>query len=579
MGLTSAMNTSLNGLALNETSIDVIGNNIANAGTNGFKSSNVLFASQLSRTISIGSQPTPVNAGTNPQQIGLGAQVAAISKDFTPGSITNSTSPSDLAIQGDGFFVVETGMGDAYTRDGNFTLSAPTINPDTGAVIPSRLETAQGYVVQGYGVDENYNLVTTQLTDIEIPLGSLNVAQQTQNITVGGALSPSGDVGTQGALLLGSAMTDTSGGDASTDPADAATLLTSVFLDGDATALFTSGQTLSFTAQKGGRLQPEQTLTVDGATTMQDLLDLMSNSIGIHSGGDVQNDPNSGGQPGVTMTAGGEIQIVGNRGTINDVAISPGDLLQNGASVPIAFAKSESADGESAVTDFIVYDSLGEEVAVKMTSVLDSVTGNSTTYRYFIESADDSDADVVVSNGTLTFDTNGNVVDGGTATFLIDRNATAAASPMQITADLSTISGIVSPNTGSTLNLLSQDGSGPGTLTEFNVTTTGEINGIFDNGVSRILGQVALAKFANNQGLLEAGDNLFREGVSSGPALIGAPGTQGTGTILPGAVELSNTDIGRNLVDLIVASTNYRGNARVISSVNDLINELLLLGR
>jgi flagellar hook protein FlgE len=579
MGLTSAMNTSLNGLALNETSIDVIGNNIANAGTNGFKSSNVLFATQLSRTISVGSQPTPVNAGTNPQQIGLGAQVAAISKDFTSGSITNSTSPSDLAIQGDGFFVVETGIGNAYTRDGNFTLSAPTINPNTGAVIPSRLETAQGYVVQGYGVDANFNLVTTQLTDIEIPLGSLNVAQQTQNITVGGALSPSGDVGTQGALLLSSALTDTSGGDASTDPADASTLLTSVFLDGDATALFTSGQTVSFTAQKGGRLQPPQTLAVDGATTMQDLLDLMANTIGIHSGGDIQDDPNSGGQPGVTMTAGGEIQIVGNRGTINDVAISPGDLLQNGASVPIAFAKSESADGESAVTDFIVYDSLGAEVAVKMTSVLDSVTGNSTTYRYFIESVDDSDADVVVSNGTLTFDTNGNVVSGGTATFLIDRNATAAASPMQITADLSTISGIVSPNTGSTLNLLSQDGSGPGTLTEFNVTTTGEINGIFDNGVSRILGQVALAKFANNQGLLEAGDNLFREGVSSGPALIGAPGTQGVGTILPGAVELSNTDIGRNLVDLIVASTNYRGNARVISSVNDLINELLLLGR
>lgn len=579
MGLTSALNTSLNGLQLNETSIDVIGNNIANAGTNGFKASKALFATQLSRTISVGSQPTVENAGTNPQQIGLGAQVATIFKDFTQGSITNSTSPSDLAIQGDGFFIVDTDMGYAYTRDGNFALSAPTQDPATGAVIASRLETAQGYVVQGFGVDSNFNLVTTQLSDIEIPLGNLNVAEQTQNITVGGALSPSGDIATQGALLLSSALTDTSGGSAAADPIDASTLLTSVFLDGDTTALFTSGQTVSFTAQKGGRTLEPQTLTVTGATTMQDLLDLMDNTLGIQSGGSIQNDPNSGGQPGVTVTAGGEIQIVGNRGTVNDILISPGDLLQNGASVPIAFAKNESADGESAITDFIVYDSLGQEVAVTMTAVLDSITSSSTTYRYFIESTDDSDADVAITNGLLTFDTNGNVSSGGTTTFLIDRNATAAASPMQITADLSTISGIVSPNTGSTLNLLSQDGSGPGTLTGFNVTANGEINGIFDNGVLRTLGQVVLAKFANNQGLLENGDNTYVQGVSSGPPLIGAPGTQGTGTILPGAVELSNTDIGRNLVDLIVASTNYRGNARVISSVNDLVNELLLLGR
>ncbi|MBV10416.1 MAG: flagellar biosynthesis protein FlgE, partial [Rubinisphaera sp.] len=90
MGLTSALTTSLNGLALNEQTIDVIGNNIANAGTNGYKASNVLFQTQLSRTLSVGSRPTSGNGGTNPKQIGLGANSAAIVKDFTQGSITNS---------------------------------------------------------------------------------------------------------------------------------------------------------------------------------------------------------------------------------------------------------------------------------------------------------------------------------------------------------------------------------------------------------------------------------------------------------------------------------------------------------
>jgi flagellar hook protein FlgE len=579
MGLTSALNTSLNGMNLNETSIDVIGNNIANAGTNGFKASEALFATQLARTLSVGSGPTPTNGGTNPRQIGLGASVATIAKDFTQGAISNSTSPSDLAIQGDGFFIVGTPTGAAYTRNGSFSLSAKTQDPNTGQMIASRLQTAQGYLLQGYGVDANFNLVQTQLTDLEVPLGDLNVAQQTMNISVGGALYPSGNLGTQGALITSSAMTNTSGGSASANPIVAGTLLTSVFLDGSTTALFTSGQTLTFSGAKGGRTQDAQTLTISGTTTVGDLLTLMDETLGIQSGAGIPNDPNSGGQPGVGVTAGGELQIVGNQGLLNDLVVQTGDLVQNGTSVPLTFTKSESSDGESAVTDFIVYDSLGEEVAVKMTAVLASRTTNSTTFQYFLESADDSDSDVVLGNGTITFDSYGNVIAGGTSSFMIDRDATAAASPMQITADFTGISGLSSATAGSRLLLNSQDGSGPGTLSGYNIDENGIITGTFDNGVIRTLGQVVLARFSNNQGLLEAGDSTFTEGVNSGPPLVGKPGTFGIGSVRSGAIELSNTDIGQNLVDLIVASTNYRGNARVISSVQQLVNELLVLGR
>jgi len=555
MGLTSALNTSLNGLTLNETTIDVLGNNIANAGTNGFKSSQVLFTTQLSRTLSVGSRPSTENGGTNPRQVGLGATTSAIVKDFSQGSVTNSTSPSDLAIQGDGFFVMDGADGDVYTRNGNFTLNSENL-----------LVNAQGLRVQGYGVDGDFNLVTTQLSDIEIPLGDLNVAQQTRNVEISGALLPTGDPGTQGAIFTSSALTD-GGGPAAT----AATLLTDV-QDGG-TPLFTLGETLSYTTKKGGRATATLTLDVTATTTLGDLTSMMSDAIGIHSGGTVP------GSPGITITGAGEIQVEGNYGTVNDLEMAVGDLTSNGLSVPLTYTKSQDADGESTVTDFIVFDSLGQPVELQLSAVLESVTSTSTTFRYFIESEDDSDTSSVVDSGLITFDSLGNVTDGGNATFSIDRNNTAAVSPMQITIDFSNISGISSESAGSSIALNAQDGSDPGSLTNFVIDETGVINGVFDNGIIRSLGQIVLARFSNPQGMLEAGAGTFQEGVSSGPPFIATPGNFGAGTIQAGAIELSNTDIGRNLVDLIVASTNYRGNARVISSVQQLVDELLVLGR
>lgn len=565
MGLTSALNTSLNGLALNELAIDVLGNNIANASTTGFKASNVQFMTQLSRTLSVGSRATDTNGGTNPRQVGLGGTAAAIQKDFSQGSLTNSTSPSDFAIQGDGFFILSGAEGTRFTRNGNFLLNSD-----------NSLANSQGLLVQGYGVDEDFNIVTTQLTDLSIPIGNLNVTEPTQEVRFNGALNPNGEIGTQGALLVGSALLDSTGGPGA---ATGASLLVNV-TDGGGTPLFPVGETVTFNGRKGQRSLEANTLAVTGATTINDLLLLMDNTLGIHSGGTIPNDGTTGGQPGVAIV-GGQIQITGNRGTANDLTVGPEHLLISGGgtnqSVGISFNKQQAANGESAVTDFIVYDSLGQPLTVRMSATLESNTNNSTTFRYFLESQDDSDANIELGNGTLVYDGEGQIVSGQQQSFAIDRNSTAAISPLQIAADFSTISGIASSQ--SALGLASQDGSPPGTLVSFITDENGIINGIFDNGVTRTLGQLALARFANNQGLLEGGNTTFIQGVSSGDAFIIAPGELGAGTIRSGAIELSNTDIGRNLVDLILASTNYRGNARVISSVQTLVDELLLLGR
>tara|TARA_R110002111_G_scaffold18931_2_gene46287 strand:+ start:128343 stop:130034 length:1692 start_codon:yes stop_codon:yes gene_type:complete len=563
MGLTSALNTSLGGLAQNETSIDVLGNNIANAGTNGFKASNVLFTTQLSRTLSVGSRPTTTNGGSNPRQIGLGALSASIRKDFTQGSVTNSTSPSDLAIQGEGFFVLDSPDGQVYSRNGNFELNSQSL-----------LTSQTGFKVQGYGVDEDFNLVTTTLTDIKVPLGDLNVAQATKNVAIGGALLPTGVLGTLGTITATGPLTDAGNGNALIT---GTTLLTDVEAS-IGTPLFTLGETLEFTPSKGGRSLEPMTLLVGAATTAADFADFMDRTIGIQNGGGIPNDAGTGGQPGVTVTAAGEFQIVGNSGAVNAISLTIGNITSDGATVSLPFTKSQSANGESAITDFIIFDSLGEPVTMKMTSVLESRSSNNTVFRYYLESADDSDGDVAVSTGTITFDSKGVVTNFTPNTFAVSRSTTAA-DEMDVTIDLSNISGISSAAAGSTLKLTSQDGSDPGTLSSFVIDETGIINGVFDNGIIRTLGQVTLARFANPQGLLESGNSTFQEGVSSGPPFLVTPGNFGAGTIRAGSIELSNTDVGRNLVDLIVASTNYRGNARVISSVQQLVDELLVLGR
>ncbi|HEV8002139.1 MAG TPA: flagellar hook-basal body complex protein, partial [Planctomycetaceae bacterium] len=522
---------------------------------------------QLSQTLSIGSAPTATNGGTNPQQIGLGASIATIATDFTEGSITNTSSPSDLAIQGDGFFVLNSPSGDVYTRDGNFTLSAN-----------SQLVNPQGFSVQGFGVDSNFNLITSHLQNISIPLGNLNVAQQTSQISMNGALLPTGTVATQGAHILSDVLGDGGNGNA---PATASTLLTDLQDPPATSAGIKVGDVIKFTPQVGGTTLPSQSLTVTATSTLGDLTSLMNGSLGIQSGNGVPNDPNKvggPGQPGVDVV-NGKIEITGNMGTTNDIQMAVGDLTDNGTTLPINFNKNETANGESATTNFVVYDSLGTPLTVTMTAVLQSTAPDATTYRYFFNSSNNNGPSTALGTGTLVFNSSGVVTSGGTGSFSIDRSNTAAVSPLVVNVNLANISGISSTAAGSTLSLQSQNGSAPGTLTSFVIDQNGVINGVFDNGDTRTLGQIMLATFANQQGLVQNGNSTFVDGVGAGPANLTKPNSFGAGSLQSGAIELSNTDIGSSLVSLITVSTNYQGDARVISVVDQLVNDLLQLAQ
>jgi flagellar hook protein FlgE len=229
---------------------------------------------------------------------------------------------------------------------------------------------------------------------------------------------------------------------------------------------------------------------------------------------------------------------------------------------------------------------LGIPLNVRLTTVKEVETSDSRTYRWYATSEDNepsSGVDTVLGNGTITFDSNGRIISGDTTTVAVDRLITGSESPLEFTLDFSQISGLdVRNNLGqpvSTVSMTRQDGFPPGTLTSFIITESGLIRGVFSNGTERPLGQMRMARFANNTGLQQLGDNVFTKGVNSGEPIEGDPGDSGLGALTAGAVELSNTDIGQNLIELILASTQYRGGTRVITAAQQLLDELLSLRR
>lgn len=816
MGLASALTTALTGLTAAETTIDVVGNNLANANTVGFKASSASFATQFLQTLALGAMPTADSGGTNPRQIGLGTMVADITPNFNQGTIEVSSNPTDIAIQGDGFFIVEGQQNERlYTRNGIFKLNSQ-----------NQLVTITGNRVLGYGIDENFQVQETDLQPITIPIGSEAVAKATENVYLEGTLSPTGDIATTAsriqtpilgdgrysrpedrltpgyspepnvssvipnsqsaggglvpgttyeyrivfahgqyipgppqpppamsegmyssiisatvgagddALELTNLPTDPTGkydyiriyrrtagdtdfkyvdeipmgtatyldtkadaalgpvmdttllsgnftyyvafekdgrisrpgpisdpinvlngrvvlsnlptGDPAewnnryiyrysptdtqyhlvaivngvtdpnvvlTDSMSDAELLTKPVLDMDGPKIIPStklvdvlrrdGSTyehvfqegvLEFSGIKGGRTLDKKQLTITSSTTVQDLIDFMVQAMGIQVPTDDPSNPipkspppdppaEPQTSPGGLVSVDGRIILTGNNGKDNSIDIGMSGMLLRfpdgvTTTVNLPWTTIQQAVGESAVTDFLVYDSLGIPIRVRLTAVLEARDSTKTVYRWFADSPDNdpiSGADISVGTGLIYFDGEGNFISATNNKISIERRHVSARSPLEFALDFSKISGLAAKN--STLMVSRQDGSAPGVLTSFIIGEDGLIRGVFSNGVTRDLGQIRLARFANPAGLVQRGQNLYAEGVNSGLPVLGNPGEQGIGTLVAGAVELSNTDIGASLIDLILASSMYRGNTRVISTAQQMLDELLSLRR
>lgn len=812
MGLQSAMTTALTGLQAAETTIDVVGNNVANSNTVGFKESNVLFATQFYLTQAVGSAPNTTSGGTNPRQIGLGVNVAEIAPDFTQGTIQVSANPLDLAIQGDGFFMVQGPGGGAqryYTRNGQFKTNA--IN---------ELTTTGGDRVLGFGVNDEFVVDTQRIVPLSIPFGSSAVAQETNNVRLVGNLPVAAeDVATQPGIVQSVILNDNSveipdniavgdvqqvdapmagtaaaqgagtgligqgrysykiafvdptalaGHDeappsaefgnitipvAGTDsiqlsslpvstnaavytqkriyridlddpagqyqlvaqvpqgdltytdtaataslttalnddsldqteynyfytftapgiesrptnesatisvsttnrrihldnlpqpdvgsqftniriyrnidnepgnfylvdevpagtttyiddapdadiknpanlldrngpPVNTATPLTHVStFDGSSYVNLFQPGTLQFTGSKGpngGLDLATKEMTITTTTTVADLLKFMQESLGILTNSPDPDNPLTG-NPGGSLSGSSQLQFESNDGIANAVNIKQTAFRlvpSNGGTpytVPLTFSDEQTATGAGSTTETIVYDSLGIPLTVRLTTVLESTSDSQTTYRWYATSADNqpiSGVDTTVGTGIIRFNGQGKFISATDTAVSIDRREVASNSPVTFDWDFSRITALSQNSNG--IQASSQDGFAAGTLASFSITETGRIKGVYSNGVTRDLGQLLMSTFANPGGLQQIGDNLWAQGVNSGEPLTGIPGENGNGTLTSGAVELSNTDIGQNLIDLILASTQYRGGTRVITSAQQLLDELMSLRR
>ena len=159
--------------------MDVVGNNIANVNTAGFKSAQITFGEAMAQTLQGPAGAGTQSGGTNPLQIGLGVQVASIDGVFTQGAIQITGRPTDIAIQGDGFFILEDSGGRVYSRAGTFRWD------ETGNLVAPG-----GQLVQGWLADQNGDVQTqTAVHGISLPLSQVIDPVETTAVQVGGNLS------------------------------------------------------------------------------------------------------------------------------------------------------------------------------------------------------------------------------------------------------------------------------------------------------------------------------------------------------------------------------------------------------
>jgi flagellar hook protein FlgE len=289
--------------------------------------------------------------------------------------------------------------------------------------------------------------------------------------------------------------------------------------------------------------------------------------------------------------------VVSTTSSLQPLNVGAGVSIPAVASTTMSISANLNADstvGTTATSTLPIYDSLGNSHTVSVTYTM--LAANSWSYSVSIPSADLSPApattSTTVASGTLSFNSSGQLTSvtptGGTAAsptagiaFTIPPTATPPATQTTLADGAATIGltwnletagtpTITQTASASTTSATSTDGFASGTLQTYTVQANGTIEGTFSSGQSLALGQVAVASFANNQGLADVGGNDYQSTAASGPAVIGVAGTGGRGTIIGGSIEQSNVNIATEFAKLIIAQQAYSANAKTITTFNQV---------
>ncbi len=537
------------GMKANQTRMDVIGNNIANANTYGFKSSRATFRDMYYQQIRGASGGSATRGGTNPSMVGYGSQIASIDLLMTQSSFTSTGNPLDVAIAGEGFLQVMDPDGNIYyTKAGMLD-----IDPATGALI-----------------DSNGNFVLgTSATD-----GKLDSTEPGSNKILIQVAPVQASVGKVETEISGKKLTITSTNQNKSANVSFTFTKTTELPDGKDVVAIMDGTSSAINIQINAN---------SSFASMADLQKAINNAIteangGAHAGGDfvfsMQPDPFAdgpltGAQIIDTATAdydGGKIDLVA-PGT--DVS-ADGSFLGGFKIVETGLRFSGEGDVSVEVTDSA--DPEGYNVTV--------TTAGGATYTGFIsqERADISSGSGQVLLKNASGDANDTITLSYPNTTDIEANlnnnvtigtATASQSSKELGWGKGTFT-----LTGGT-EFTEQD---VGNLTGISIGADGTIMGTSAAGL-QVLGRIDLATFANSEGLMQSGNSYFTATSNSGDAKLAIAGENGTGGLKNSALEMSNVDLSQEFSDMITTQRGFQACSRLITVSDTMLEELINLKR
>jgi flagellar hook protein FlgE len=544
--------TAVSGLKVHQEMLDVVGNNLANVNTTGFKSQRVRFSDLVYQTLkpAAGGNSDSLG-GTNPVQVGLGVQVAAVDSDLEQGTLESTGQELDMALQGQGYFVVNNGVQDVFTRAGAFGVDGDKhlVDPATGARVQRT-----GTVGEGSATSPAFQ--TPGSSDITIPYGSVLPGRATTSVTMQGNL-PASAQGPQAQTLTSVAAFKTGGA-----PATAATLLNS--LD-DTTTPYVAGDQIRIQGTTSSGTAVNTTLAVGPTTTLGDVLNAVNAAF-----------------PGSTATldASGNLVVQSSTTGPSSLSLLLGDAAGNTGrtswSNHALTVTTTGKDGDTATTGIQIFDKQG--IAHTFSLVFQKQGNNTWNLTGSIPPGEGTMIDNSVTGITFNDDGSFRGVTGlGTGDAMMTIAFPNLAAPQQISLSFGTTNkfdGLTQVGGESSAAATGQDGFVAGFLNSVEVGKDGIINGVFTNGRVLPLAQLAIATFANPGALSRESQNYYSLTSESGPALVGSGLSGGRGTVLQRTLENSNVDVALEFTKLIIAQRGFEVNAKAITTANEVQQDL-----
>ena len=558
------------GLKTHQTRMDVIGNNIANVNTTAYKSSSMTFSELMSQTTqkASGANATTGVGGTNAKQIGLGVKAGAINTAITTqGSAQSTGNPFDIMITGDNFFVVSNGSENFFTRDGSFYVDGAG----------NLAMTSTGYNVMGWGVDETTgNIKQDTVTALRI-MSAANMTyppEATTKANISGILDENDkDVTSANGKTVNLNFFDArgysytakftfkqSGGDKTNEYS----MELNKILDSTGAEIDISK--LEFGNRSQQKMETKVTLNTDAYKWDGKVLKTKDGTTDVANLADIFN------TDGSLITPADDAAAQKQQEALDAIAKAYG--YEGSTDEFLNLYITSTVDKDKQLT---IQDLLGNMMVGKMTDVLPA-DGSAITMegRYF-------EGTTVVFNK----DTGKLESVGGSTTNL---NVNAAFSALggnfsDVTIDLSECTNYDNKGT-STIGATSGDLDGLGTgrrlgdMIGVSIQKDGMIYASYDNGMTKLLGQIATAAFANASGLEKEGDNLYSATLNSGEFDgIGVDITAGGGYMSTGQLEMSNVDLSSEFTEMITTQRGFQANSRIITVSDTLLEELTNLKR